>query len=164
MRLFSAVLSVLALICVANPTSADWEVELDGSGSTVSDLKIKSTQRVLHYFFAGATSADSSWLFITDGYSIDVCTDDDTTTETTGANGFGVKILISHETLSSATPTKNVSRVLFDITLTGVAGTGSTDDCIYQIFGPAWILVDFVGSGTTNGSLVSVTSRRAIKE
>jgi hypothetical protein len=165
MRVLVIILALLGVFLVSRPAYADWEVELDGSGSTVSSLQIKSSQRALHYFFAGGTSLDSSWLFITDGYSVDICTDDDTTTETTGANGFSVNILMSHETLSGATPSRNLSRPILGLSLNGVADTGgATNDCIYQVFGPAWILVDFTGGGTTNGSLVSVTSRRAIKE
>ncbi len=164
MRIWAILAVILGVIGLSGPAFADWELELDGSGSTVAVLQINSSQRAVHYFIAAAGVADSSWLFISDGYSVDICTDDDVTTETTGVNNFSVNILVSPETLPSATPSKNLSRVLLGMSLTGVASTsGTTNDCDYQVWGPQWLLVDFTGGVTNNGSLVSVIARRTPK-
>ena len=153
---------VAFLMVLAMPASADWQRVLDGTGSTVSPLAVYNRQTAVYFHIANPSTTDSSWLDIRDGYLADICLDDDVDTQAHGSNSTAVEILHSPETSFQATPTLVLSMVLLGVSLNGVAATtGTTNDCIYDVAGPRWILVNPTVTPAVGDALVSVITRRA---
>jgi hypothetical protein len=150
MRLVHALLALFMLAGTV-PAYADWQSDAtDGSGTTVTKFRIHNGQRQVYHFFSDDT--DSSWIRIDEGFKVDICLNDDVLL---AANGDATaQVLHLLHNLSHVTPALKDAKVLIAVTLDGT-------NCIFDVEGPRWIMVD--AEHTTEDAYVSVIARGATR-
>lgn len=169
-------LALLALSLIGSSTATadvDWSEEItndpatntgpDGDGSrTIIGRNLRSA----YFNFGNTDTISSSFLFVQEGYLVDICVDDDTGSVVRGSNVATVHILKSAHVLDSSfnPPNQFLTSPLLGATLDSVAALGGlNNDCIYNIEGPIFFQIDQLTQPTLNEALVSVIGRRRQK-
>ncbi len=155
----------LAILFGAMPASATgWSTTTMGDPGSISDpLTVINKRRGDHFFWIGmGTTTASTWILLPEKSNVDICLDADIAAEGANSSTLTVEILfVPHFSLNTIpTDTKRAVKLL-GVTLNGTPSTtGTTNDCIYDLKGGGWLIVDNIVGDADQDGLVTISHRR----
>ena len=159
-------IKIILMAAVAFGTFPAMAAEPNWSGDILatSDLtrnEISGRNPAAYYRFD--TNVNSNPLYIKAGYRVRITLNDDTGQPVRGSNAATCQILYLNHT-DGTTWSINDASPLLGMTLDGVASTGGvTNDTIWDVEGPIWIVVDPTALPAAREAYVSVISMRSTR-
>lgn len=147
----------------ALPASADW-VENIITDPTIPDpdepipSAIQFPNEVFFFIPATSTTA-SSWLKIPNGANVEICLDNDVSSEAVNNSVIEVQLMFQPFSAGGKPTNTNYAGVLLGATLTGVPGAGLTNDCTRDVEGAGWVKAVVITADPTYDALLSIAHR-----
>lgn len=146
----------LLLVIVSVPASADWQRQISGTAADLTGGDLVVNKRFRNAYYRFTTNTNSSPLYIPNGVRVRITLNDNTGSPTRGTNTTACQILYLNHVDGTAWSLNDASPLL-GVTLDGVASTGGvTNDTIWDVEGPMWIVVDPTALPASNAAYVAV--------
>ncbi len=154
----------LAILFGAVPASATgWSTTTMGDPGTISSPLTVIKKDVDHFFWIGlGTTTASTWIQLRKKDNVDICLDADVAAEGANSSTLTVEILfVPHNNLNTIPADLKRAVKLLGVTLNGTPSTsGTTNDCIYDVKGWGWLIIENIVQDANQDGLVTISHRR----